>query len=59
MMRCLVFSALQTSDLLFPVWQDLVPFSDTTFGVTSRSWQGLFQVYQQILASPSGNNAVE
>lgn len=56
---CCLFSALQTPDLLLPVWQDLVQFSGTMFGVTSRSWQGLFQVYQQILASPSGSNAVE
>lgn len=56
---CSLFSALQAPDLLLPVWQDLVQFSGTVFGVTPRSWQGLSQVYQQILASPSGSDAVE
>lgn len=56
---CYLFSALQAPDLLLAVWQDLVQFSGTVFGVTPRSWQGLFQVYQQILASSSGNDAVE
>lgn len=46
-----LFSALQTIKLLLPVWQDLVPHSG--------SWQALFQVYQQILAAPSGNKATE
>lgn len=59
-MRCLISSLhcrLLTCFFL-PVWQDLVQFSGTRFGVISRSWQGLFQVYQQILASPLGCNAV-
>lgn len=46
-----LFSALQTADLLLPVWQDLVPHSG--------SQQALFQEHQQILAGPFGNNATE
>ena len=44
---CLSF--LCTAGLLLSVWQDLV----------AHSWQARFQVYQQILPAPSGNNATE